>query len=177
MPSPAVLIRRRRARAETRAGYWALLVRAAACVAVAAVLLTQVFMVAQQAGSEMRPAVLDGDILLAYRLDRDIARGDVVLYRHGGETRVGRVVARGGDVVHLDESGTVRVNGSVQDDAVYPTYVPEGSGIEYPYTVPQGTVFVLGDHRTEALDSRVLGPVVLSDVEAKVFTVIRRRGL
>lgn len=175
--SPATLIRRRMARAETREGYVALLLRVLACVAVAWLLLTQVFMVAQQSGSEMNPAVVDGDILLAYRLDRDFAKGDVILYRSAGETRVGRVAAKGGDVVDIDDDGTLRVNGTVQDDVVYPTYAPEGGALTYPYAVPEGTVFVLGDHRTEAYDSRAMGPVVLSNVDAKVFTLIRRRGL
>lgn len=49
--------------------------------------------------------------------------------------------------------------------------------MEYPYTVPKGCVFVLGDYRTQAEDSRDHGCVKLGDVKAKVITILRRRAL
>ena len=47
----------------------------------------------------------------------------------------------------------------------------------YPCTVPEGCVFVLGDYRTEAEDSRKFGCIPLENVQAKVITNIRRRAL
>ena len=49
--------------------------------------------------------------------------------------------------------------------------------LEYPYTVPEGCVFVLGDYRTQSEDSRDFGPVPQEDVQAKVITLLRRRSL
>lgn len=58
---------------------------------------------------------------------------------------------------------------------MYPTYAKEG--LEYPYRVPEGHVFVLGDYRTNATDSRDFGPIPMKQVEGKVITILRRRGL
>ena len=74
------------------------------------------------------------------------------------------------------ESGVVEVNGSAQGGGIlYPTY-PK-SLLSYPYAVPEDSVFILGDCRTQAEDSRDFGPVQCSAVKAKVITLIRRRGL
>lgn len=82
----------------------------------------------------------------------------------------------GGDIVTLSESGVVEVNGSAQGGGIlYPTY-PK-SLLSYPYAVPEDSVFILGDCRTQAEDSRDFGPVQCSAVKAKVITLIRRRGL
>ena len=76
----------------------------------------------------------------------------------------------------LDDSGTLLVNGTVQSgEILYPTYA-EGE-LEYPYAVPEGYVFVLGDYRTQTTDSRTLGAVPMGDVKGKVITILRRRGL
>ena len=139
-----------------------LAVRLAVFAAVLWVLLTQVYLVTQASGNEMFPAVKDGDLVL--ELERS------------GTLRVGRVLARCGDIVTLSESGVVEVNGSAQGGGIlYPTY-PK-SLLSYPYAVPEDSVFILGDCRTQAEDSRDFGPVQCSAVKAKVITLIRRRGL
>ena len=91
-----------------------LAVRLAVFAAVLWVLLTQVYLVTQASGSEMFPAVKDGDLVLGIRLEKDYAKNDVVVYERSGRLRVGRVLARGGDIVTLSESGVVEVNGSAQ---------------------------------------------------------------
>ena len=79
-------------------------------------------------------------------------------------------------MVTLDDSGTVLVNGTAQSgEIVYPTYADKNT--EYPYRVPEGYVFVLGDYRTEAIDSRELGPIPLQSVKGTVITILRRRGI
>jgi len=60
-------------------------------------------------------------------------------------------------------------------EILYPTYAKDA--LEYPYTVPEGCFFVLGDYRTQSEDSRDFGPVPLEDVQAKVITLLRRRSL
>lgn len=82
----------------------------------------------------------------------------------------------GGDIVTLSESGVVEVNGSAQGGGIlYPTY-PK-SLLSYPYAVPEDSVFILGDCRTQAEDSRDFGPVPVQCGQGKVITLIRRRGL
>ena len=95
-----------------------LAVRLAVFAALLWVLLTQVYLVTQASGSEMFPAVKDGDLVLGIRLEKDYAKNDVVVYERSGRLRVGRVLARGGDIVTLSESGVVEVNGSAQGGGI-----------------------------------------------------------
>ena len=145
-----------------------LLTRLAAAAAALTVLLGVVLLVTQAEGQEMFPAVKDGE--------RRWAQDDLVLYRQEGVLRLGRVAAVGGDVVMLEEDGTLRVNGTLHaGEVLYPTY-PVG-GVTYPYTVPEGCLFILNDYRTHGRDSRHFGAVPQQDAAGKVITLLRRRGL
>ena len=173
---PAQVIRRRWNRLETKRGYVSLLLRVALLALAAWVLLTQVFLLAQATGSGMFPAVKDGDLMIGFRLQKEYAKNDVIVYSYGGKTCVGRIAARAGDVVSIDESGALYVNGTQQSgEILYPTY--PRPAVTYPLTVPADAVFVLGDYRTVSEDSRDHGPIPMTQVQAKVITILRRRGL
>ena len=113
-------------------------------------------------------------IVLALQLG-GIEKGDVVIYQKGDAVYIGRIVAFETDTVMMDDSGKILVNGTTQSgEIMYPTYAKEG--IEYPYRVPEG-LFLLGDYRTQARDSRDFGPVPLDNIKGKVITIVRRRGV
>ncbi len=172
----AQIIRARRTNAETAADAVSLAARTAVLLLFAYLFFSRAFLLAQAPGNDMFPAVKDGDLLIGYRLQRDFSKNDVVVYTAEGERRTGRVLGRASDVITIDGSGTLLVNGTAQaGEIMYPTYPEEGLG--YPYTVPDGCVFILGDYRTQSQDSRDFGAIALDDVEAKVITVIRRRSL
>ena len=79
-------------------------------------------------------------------------------------------------MVMLEEDGTLRVNGTLHaGEVLYPTY-PAG-GVTYPYTVPEGCLFILNDYRTHGRDSRHFGAVPQQDAAGKVIPLLRRRGL
>lgn len=173
----AEVIVRRKNKLATREGYRSLFWRVVFIAAFAYVFFTQVFLVTQASGTDMFPAVKDGDLVIGYRLQQDYARDDIVVFTLDGEQRIGRIVATNLDVVEINEQGTMLVNGSMQSgEILYPTYPKEGIE-EYPYRIPEGHVFILCDYRTRAEDSRDYGPVPMEDVEAKVITILRRRGL
>ena len=131
----AKAVRRRRLDAENRQDFISLLGRIVVILLCAWVLFTQVFLLTQAKGSSMFPAVKDGDLLICYRLQKTYAKNDVVVYTQGGKLRVGRILGREGDLVALDDSGTLVVNGAVQSgEILYPTYAKDA--LEYPYTVP-----------------------------------------
>lgn len=162
--------------ARTRRLALALLLRLSAAAAALTVLLGVVLLVTQARGQDMFPAIKDGDLLIAYRLQRRWRQDDIVLYRQGDTLCVGRVAAAGGDVVLLDDSGELRVNGTLHTGEIpYATYPAEG--LTYPYTVPEGYLFLLCDHRTQGRDSRHFGAVPEDSVAGKVITLLRRRGL
>ena len=140
------------------------------------VMFTQVFLITQASGNAMFPAVKDGDLVIAFRMQQEYAKNDVVVYTVDGEPHIGRIVARATDTVMLDDSGKLLVNGTNQTgEILYPTYAKDG--LIYPYAVPEGHVFVLGDYRTQTEDSRDFGPISMENVQGKVITILRRRGL
>lgn len=130
----------------------------------------------QARGIGMFPAIKDGDLIIGFRLQQAYEKNDVVTYKVDGKRNVGRFIAQGSDIVILDETGNLLVNGAVQaGEIMYPTYA--SGDIEYPYQVPENHVFVLGDYRTQTKDSRDFGPIPIEDVEGKIITILRRRGL
>ena len=172
----ADVIRARRIALNTRQEYISLFVRIALLALAAYVIFTQVFLITQNKGLGMFPAMKDGDLIIAYRMQKDYAKNDVVVFEVDDRQEVGRIIARGTDVVAIDETGTLRVNGTVQTgEILYPTYAKDV--LDYPYSVPEGHVFVMGDYRTNTVDSRDYGPVPMENVKAKVITILRRRGL
>ena len=140
------------------------------------VFFTHLFLIAQVSGMDMFPALKDGDLAIVFRMQQEYAKNDVIAYRTPEGLRFGRIAARESDVVTMDDSGSWQVNGTTQGgEILYPTYALEG--IDYPFRVPENCVFVLGDYRTKATDSRIYGPISMDDVEGKVITILRRRGL
>ena len=170
------VIRKRRRALHIKHGYISLLIRIILLAAGSYILFTRVFLITQASGNGMFPAIKDGDLVIAFRLHKDFVKNDIVLYKNNEGTYLGRVIARENDVVTLDESGALLVNSILQrGEIVYPTYAKEG--YEYPLKVSPGAIFLLGDHRLETLDSRDFGPIPLIQLEGKVITILRRRGL
>lgn len=170
------IIKKRRSEVAVRTGYTSLLQKLLLLVIVGYLMFTQIFLITQAKGIGMFPAIKDGDLIIGFRLQREYKKNDVVTYRVDGERKIGRFIAGGSDVVTMDDTGTLLVNAAVQSgEIMYPTYAKEG--LEYPYKVPEGDGFVLGDYRTQTVDSRDFGSVPMDEIEGKVITIIRRRGL
>lgn len=170
------VIKKRRMKAIEINEWISLLGRIAFVAAVLLILFSQVFLLCRLNGNSMFPALKDGDLLIGFRLHKDYGKDDVVLFRMDGKTCAARIAATEGDVVSLDDSGQLYVNGAIQaGDIMFPTNAKEG--IEYPYEVPEGHVFLLGDYRTRATDSRDFGAVPVEEIEAKLISILRRRGL
>ena len=124
----------------------------------------------------MNPMVKTGDLLLFYRLDRDYAVGDLLLLDFQGERQVRRVVAKAGDTVDIIE-GSLVINGAAQQEPeIFQETWRYENAVFFPLTVEAGQVFVLGDARAGATDSRVYGPVDTEDTLGTVITVLRRRN-
>lgn len=157
-------------------GYIHLLFRVLVLFLILYLLFSQVFLLRQVSGNDMFPAIKDGDLVFAYRLQSDLAKNDVVVYQHDGKLRAGRIIGRAGDVIMMDDTGNLLVNGTNQGgEILYPTYAKDN--YKYPYVVPEDSYFLLGDYRTQTEDSRNFGPILKSSIEGKVITILRRRGI
>ena len=171
-------IKQRRDRLAAQADNRSLLVRVVLLAAVCWGFFHFLFMITQVKGMDMFPAVKDGDLAIVFRMQQEYAKNDVIAYRTDTGMKFGRIVARATDVVTIEDTGSLTVNGTTQTgEILYPTYPDEDGSLTYPYTVPENSVFVLGDYRTRSTDSRLYGAVSLDQVEGKVITILRRRGL
>ncbi len=168
---------RRRERRRALGDITAFLIKLVVILVAGWILLGFVFGVAVMEGEDMYPRLRDGDLMVYYRLQQEYHIGDVVTFSREGRRYTGRIVAQGGDTVDLTEEGQLLVNGSIQDEEIfYLTQQVEG-GISLPCEIPEGSVFLLGDFRTNATDSRSYGPVELGSLDGKVITILRRRGI
>ncbi|MFC9912036.1 signal peptidase I [Streptomyces sp. NPDC059862] len=96
---------------------------------------------------------------LAYRFDAEPRRGDVVVFdgtgHFGNADYIKRVVGVGGDrVVCCDKEGRLQVNGRSVDESTFLYPGDSASTVPFDVVVPDGTLFVLGDHRSASSDSR-----------------------
>ena len=130
----------------------------------------------------MRDTIVEGDTLLGERVSLyfgDPEAGDIVTFDSplDGETLIKRVIAVGGQTVDLVD-GSVYVDGERLDEPYTegkPSYslsdLPGSVGIEYPYEVPEGCVWVMGDNRTDSKDSRYFGAVSVDDVTSRALFI------
>lgn len=103
---------------------------------------------------DMSPAVQKGDLVIAMKKTTYV-RDDIIAFYHNNDIFIKRIAAIGGDEITIDENGMLFVNGIRMDDEYA---VDRGSGdcdITFPYEVPKGKCFVLGDNRGVSEDSRL----------------------
>lgn len=114
------------------------------------------FRVVNVDGTSMKPTLQNNDKVVVSTVGYEAQRGDIVVISSTDglkEPIIKRIVAVGGDTVDINfTTGVVTVNGTEED------YTDELTSqqfdIAFPITVPEGTVFVLGDNRGNSLDSR-----------------------
>ena len=138
-------------------------------------------------GSSMYPTLVNKDYLVLESnvLYREVKQGDVVVlstppFSDRGELLVKRVIATGGQTVDIDfNAGVVYVDGTpLSEDYIFePThlsYAEYGKALDYPVTVPEGSVFVMGDNRNHSEDSRYsdVGCIKEEAILGKVLLVI-----
>lgn len=123
--------------------------------------------------TNMYPSVRDGDLMVTLRLNKHFNNDDVVMY---DGNKVGRIVAQPGDVIEINDDGVLKINNYIPAETVpYKTSKAE-KGITYPYTVPEGEVFILNDFRSDTSDSREYEAIDKSKINGKLIFLIRRRG-
>ena len=150
-----------------------LLLKIVAIATAIVVIFTFIFGVFRYADNAMLPAVKDGDLVFYYRLRKSYGASDLVVLNYQGKEQVRRVIATAGDGV---EDG-ITINGAPQQEhQIYEKTQRYDTGVDFPIKLQEGQIFVLGDSRENASDSRVYGAVDVKDTKGKVMTIVRRRG-
>ena len=139
-----------------------------------------VFQAYEIPSGSMEETIMTGDMVFAEKVSYnfcDVQVGDIVTFTDPNDdsrTLIKRVIAVGGQTVDInDEDGLVYVDGvALEEDYVIGlTYTLSNSDITFPYTVPEGYIWVMGDNRENSQDSRYFGAVPLSSVEAHAVLI------
>jgi signal peptidase I len=158
--------RRRRA---GRIVYWVLFALAVAAIVASFAWVRLAGRSFTNSSTSMEDTVRPGSTMLAEK-GQSVRRGDVIALNRPGGPFIRRVIGLPGDRVACCTAGHVTVDGKPLDESyVYPGDQP--SAATFSVTVGPGQLWVLGDHRSIAIDSRMWGPVPVSDVIGRVVAV------
>ena len=117
-------------------------------------LFAQFFSVVRYYGDGMRPTLENGQVLFV-RKTQEVEEGDVVAFYYNNKILIRRVISMGGDTITINSSGNVFVN----EEALEEPYVTNRSigqcDLDFPYDVPVGQIFLMGDDRVISMDSRL----------------------
>lgn len=173
----------KRAEASVR-GYQRLLLRVGILILVIWALFFQIVGLTHMPGEDMYPRVDAGDMVMFYRLDKNVSAQDVIVLEKatpdsGGKAEmfVSRVVAVAGDTVEVTDGGVIINGNHMVENNIYSTTTAYEGYTQYPLTLGEGQCFVLADSRDGGTDSRYFGPVDKSEIKGTVITVLRRMNI
>lgn len=155
-----------------------LVILVVAVLLIAQLMRTFIFQAYEIPSGSMENTIETGDLVLAEKVSYnfgDPQKGDIVTFADPeipSRTLIKRVIATEGQTVDLIDGG-VYVDGIKQAEPYtlrkpsYPLQTAGGVDITYPYTVPEGKVWVMGDNRTNSQDSRFFGPIPVDSITGK----------
>ena len=139
-------------------------------VAAIAILVAMLFLpVLRIYGQSMNSTLHSGELVISVK-GAKFKTGDVIAFYYNNNVLVKRVIANSGEWVDIDLEGNVYVNSQKIDEPYLDAKAFGEPDIDFPYQVPDGSVFVLGDNRAVSIDSRHLavGCVTSEQVVGKI---------
>lgn len=162
-------LRRERHKRSYRSTLWSTISALVMVAAVAVLVSTLALPVLQVVGESMTPSIYEGEIVIAPK-GTSFQKGDVIAFYYNNKILVKRVIANAGEWVNIDEDGNVFINDVPLDEPYIEEKALGDCNITLPYQVPDGKIFVMGDHRATSSDSRntAVGCVAQEQVVGRV---------
>lgn len=117
-------------------------------------LFTHVLQIVRYNGDGMEPNLSSGQTLVLLKTT-NVSEGDIIAFYYNNQVLVRRVICLGGKQLDIETDGTVKINSAALEEP----YLTEKSigqcTISLPLHVRADTVFVMGDNRAAAMDSRL----------------------
>lgn len=140
-------------------------------VAAVAVLIATLFLpILQISGDSMSPTLQHDEIVVLLKT-KEFDRGDLIGFYYQGKILLKRVIALPEDEVVIDSDGNVYVNQCLLEEPYVTEKVLGDCDLDFPYKVPGTGYFVLGDQRSNSVDSRnsVVGAIPREDIIGRIF--------
>ena len=140
-------------------------------VAAVAVLITTLFLPILQISGDSKSPTLEHDEIVILLKTKEFEPGSLIGFYYQGKILLKRVIAQPEDEVAIDADGNVYVNGALLEEPYVTDKKLGNCDLEFPYKVPGTGYFVLGDRRSNSVDSRnsVIGAISREDIIGKVF--------
>lgn len=135
-------------------------------VIIVVVLLIRTFIITpvQVDGQSMYPTLLDNQILILKKYDHSYDRFDIVVFKYNNSKLVKRIIGLPGENVSY-KNNTLYIDNKEIDNVKLVAYTYDFDLKELGYDkIPNGYYFVLGDNRTNSLDSRAIGLISEKDI-------------
>lgn len=140
-------------------------------VAAVAVLIATLFLpILQISGDSMSPTMEHDEIVVLLKT-KEFEQGDLIGFYYQGKILLKRVIALPESEVAIDGDGNVYVDGAMLEEPYVTEKVLGDCDLEFPYKVPGTGYFVMGDRRSNSVDSRnsVIGAISRDDIIGKIF--------
>jgi len=139
-------------------------------VAAAVIVSTMLIPVLRVTGASMTPTLRNDEYVLCSKVS-SLKQGDIIAFYYNNRILLKRVIGVAGDIIDIDEDGTVTLNGEVLDEPYISEKALGECDIDMPYQVPENRLFVMGDHRSVSVDSRStsVGCIAEENIVGKVM--------
>lgn len=136
-------------------------------------LFTHVFQIVNYNGTGMEPNLKGGQALVILKTDK-VKEGDIIAFYYNNQVLVRRVICEGGKQLEIGQDGVVSINATPIEEPYLQSKSIGQCNLTFPYHVRTGTVFVMGDNRTTAMDSRLeeIGTIPTDRIIGKVILAV-----